>query len=90
MTEVTINVETPEQATLIVMLLQVLGNAKNKHPTWPDCPVKQAAIVAEEAGELIREANHIDEGKGDYLLLKAEALQTAATAFRLLEVNYGK
>lgn len=58
--------------------------AAHKHPVWSKDPVKRAAIISEEAGEVIREALHIDEGHGDIKLLEKELIQTAATCMRML------
>lgn len=85
MTELKLQLDSPEMATIIIQVMEELRRAEDNHPVWPTCPVKCAAIVAEEAGELIREANLIDEGKGKYENLKTEAVQTAATALRLLK-----
>lgn len=63
-----------------------MANARAAHPRWPKDPVKRAAIVMEEAGEVIREANHIDEGNGDIADLRAELLQLAGTCIRFLKL----
>ena len=76
----------PEVATAIILILQEFRNATKKHPVWPKCNIKRAALVAEEAGELIREANQLDEDKGSLLHLKMEAIQTASTALRMVTV----
>lgn len=74
---------------IIAMILAELTAARRKHPHFPNDVVYGAAIVAEEAGELIRAAN-------DYRLLDAgseamlrEAAQTAVTAIRFLEMMIG-
>ncbi|MBB2148801.1 hypothetical protein [Pedobacter gandavensis] len=79
-----IKVETPEQAAHIIMVMDEMSNAIFNHPVWPKCNVKRAAIVSEESGELIREANLLDEGKGSLAGLKTECIQTAAMCFRML------
>lgn len=63
-----------------------LKRAKKLHPKFPDTLVKMTAIMAEEAGEAIKEANLIeDEGKGSLENYKAEVTQCAAMCFRILE-----
>lgn len=84
MTELKIKTESPEAAVIIIEILSEVNRAENKYPTWPECNVKRAAIVMEEAGELIREANLLDEGKGSVSNLRTEAIQTAAMCVRLL------
>lgn len=86
MVQVKIQTETPELATTIIQMLMEMERAEIKHPVWPDSPVERAAIVMEEAGEVIREANHIREGAGDLLLLKSELIQTAGTCLRMLKI----
>jgi len=72
-------------AGAVVMVLAEMQRAIHKHPEWPVDNVKRAAIVAEESGELIREANLLDEGKGSLSVLKNECIQTAAMCFRMLD-----
>jgi hypothetical protein len=58
--------------------------AQMKHPKWPECPIKQIAIVTEEAGELTRAGNQLDEGKGTFDEIRTEAIHTAAVTIRFL------
>lgn len=71
---------------IIDQIVEEMNTAATQHPVWPTDPVKRAAIVAEEAGEVIREANHIEEGHGDLALLKKELIQTAGTCLRMLHI----
>jgi NTP pyrophosphatase (non-canonical NTP hydrolase) len=70
-------------------ILKELKRAKKKHPNWPDHIVARAAIVGEEAGELIRASLNYKYEKSnaeDQLKeMQKEAVQTAATAIRFLE-----
>jgi hypothetical protein len=60
--------------------------AEDIHPTWPDDVIHGAAIVCEESGELIRAAvQHRYEG-GNLDDVITEAVHTAATACRLVDV----
>lgn len=89
MTVLKVNVKDPEFAATIVMVLQEMRAAQAKHPNWPTDNVKRAAIVMEEAGELICEANHLDEGKGSLKDLKAECIQLVAVGLRMLDAING-
>jgi len=82
-TSLQITTESPEEATLLIEILAELRSAKKQYPIWPKDPVKRAAIVMEEAGEVVREANHIDEGKGNPKALRMELIQTAAMCIRM-------
>jgi len=61
-----------------------LKSAEEKHPGWPVDPIHAAAIVAEEAGELIQASiDYVyDNGTEEQLVL--EATQTAAMGIRFL------
>lgn len=72
------------------MMIYEMNQAAAKHPVWPDSPVERAAIVAEEAGEVIREANHIREGHGNVYALQYELIQLAGTCFRMLHLMHKK
>lgn len=85
MTDLKITTDSPETVAIIISILMEVECAEKKHPVWPSCYVKQIAIVAEEAGELVRAGNQLDEGKGTFLEIKEEAIQVAATAIRLLK-----
>jgi hypothetical protein len=73
-----------DQSTYLILILEEYNRSNVLHPEWPECNIKRSAIVCEESGELIREANRIDEGKGSLQNLKTEAIQTAAMAFKML------
>lgn len=67
-----------------------LRKARKQWPDWPEDAVHAAAIVAEEAGELVQAANRIREtGRGSVDDLATEAIQTAATAIRFLVEGNG-
>ena len=65
-------------------IVDELGRARSKFPTWPDDPLHAAAVVNEEAGELTRAVlKWVYEG-GNAEDVKREAVQTAAMAVRFL------
>lgn len=84
MTEFKILTKTPEAASILMQIMMEVDRATVKHPVWPECHVKQIAFVAEEAGELVRAGNQVDEGAATFTDVKTEAIHTAATAIRLL------
>lgn len=64
-----------------------LRYAISTYPGWPDDIVHAAAIVAEEAGELLQVANNVrwqHKDGGSVAKLRKEAIQTAAMAVRFL------
>jgi hypothetical protein len=60
--------------------------AARKHPVWPTDPIHAAAIIAEEVGELQREALLLayEPANGNPDRLREEALDLAAVALRFL------
>jgi hypothetical protein len=74
---------TDKQA--IELILAELAAAREKHPRWPTDAVHQAAIVAEESGELVRATLrwHYEEGV-EWGEAMREARHTAATCVRLM------
>jgi NTP pyrophosphatase (non-canonical NTP hydrolase) len=82
------NLNDPLLDNILKNVVSEMNRAAKKHPDWPTCPVKRAAIVAEEAGEVIREANHIEEGHGDLQLLAKELEETAGTCLRMLLIMH--
>lgn len=65
-----------------------MEDAQRVWPVWPRDVIHQAAIVGEEAGELLQAAVSLRYGQGDAGAVRDEAIQTAAMALRLL-VNFG-
>lgn len=58
--------------------------AEKKHPGWPSDAVHAAAIVGEEAGELLQAALQWHYEGGNLASMRKEAVQTAAMAVRFL------
>lgn len=73
---------TPEKA--MDLILDELDRAERIHPIWPLDVVHGAAILAEEAGEVIKAALDDYYGRGAPKNLQEEVIQTAAMAFRFL------
>lgn len=63
---------------------QELLRARKLHPFWPEDSIHQAAIVQEEAGELIRAALQHELDGAAKEPMETEAIQTAAMALRFL------
>lgn len=75
---------------VIELIMHELVAAEKKHPGWPDDNIHRAAILAEEAGECVKEAinyeygnNPLDRDRAYHAMIK-EAAQTGAMAIRLL------
>jgi hypothetical protein len=68
----------------VELVLAELARARKKHPKWPADKIHQAAIVAEEAGELVQAALDARYSGGSQSTIDTEAMHTAATAIRLL------
>jgi len=85
---------------LVAAIANKLNEAEQKHPVWPKDLVRQAAIVGEEVGELLKAALDRTEYQEKHLFnlcgcqaekvakmedeINEEALQTAAMAVRFL------
>ena len=67
------------------MLTNELLRARKKHSHWPVDTVHRAAILADQAGGILREALPALEGKADNRQLEAEVLHTAVVCIRWLE-----
>lgn len=74
----------PEIMELFGDMIFEMNVGADKHPVWPTDPIHRASIVLEEAGEVIRAANHIREGIGTAKELRQELLETAGTIYRML------
>lgn len=58
--------------------------AEQLHPGWPEDIVHAAAILAEEAGEVVKAALQSYYAEAFASDIRTEAIQTAAMCFRLL------
>ena len=67
------------------LIFAELKKAEDKFPGWPDDPVHGAAILAEEAGELVKASLDFYYGRYDEIdLMEKEAAQVGAMAIRFL------
>ena len=66
-------------------LNEEMERAKAKFPWWPEDQIHAAAIVAEEAGELLKAALQNKYENGSIENVQKEAIHTATTAIRFLE-----
>ncbi len=71
--------------SVLVQIFSEVERAEKLHPDWPTNPIHQAAIVTEEAGELLQASLNYDEHKGSKRTLITEAVHTAAAAIRFLK-----
>lgn len=65
-------------------ILKELRLAEEKHPCWPDDIVHAAAILAEETGEVVKDALDVHYVGKSIENLKIELAQVGAMAIRML------
>jgi NTP pyrophosphatase (non-canonical NTP hydrolase) len=75
-------VSTVEQA--IAEICEELTRAEAKHPSWPEDVIHGAAILAEEAGEVIQAAIDVHYYGRSLHELRRELVQVGAMAVRNL------
>lgn len=68
----------------LINIINEYSSACVKHPNWPKDKIHQAAIIAEEAGELIRASLKYEYENDVDSELEVEAIQTGAMALRFL------
>lgn len=68
----------------IAQVKEELKKAEKKHPAWPSDAVHAAAILGEEAGELIKAAIDYHYHGGSLENVRIEAAQVGAMAIRVL------
>ena len=69
----------------LAQIFPEVERAEKLHPDWPTNPIHQAAIVTEEAGELLQASLNHNEHKGSKKAMITEAIHTAATVIRFLK-----
>ena len=73
---------TMEYRKVLDLIAEELGKAEEKFPGFPEDPIHAAAVVMEEAGELVRASLQETYAYGNNM--QEEAIQTAAMAIRFL------
>lgn len=68
----------------LLLFAREAKEARKKHPSFGKDIVLSAAIVCEEAGELVRAALQVKYEKGRYYDMHKEAIQVGATALRFV------
>lgn|SRR5690606_37540984 len=72
------------EVNAVGLILNELWSAKTAWPSWPKDQVHAAAVLNEEAGELVKAVNdHIYKG-GPFQKARDEAMQTGAMAIRFI------
>ena len=74
----------------IKLIKTELKRAKKIHPVFPDDIVHQAAIVSEEAGEMVQAALNYYYHTGSIECIEHELIQTGAMVLRMLQKLKGK
>ena len=69
----------------LAQIFPEVERAEKLHPDWPTNPIHQAAIVTEEAGELLQASLNHNEHKGSKKAMFTEAIHTAASVIRFLK-----
>lgn len=75
---------THDEVVAVGLVLNELIASKRAWPEWPSDLVYGAAVVAEEAGELVQAALNAHYKGANPELSKSEAEQTAVTAIRFI------
>lgn len=73
------------QADIVGEILTELERAESIHPVWPADPIHAAAIMMEEAGEVVKAVNDAVEKGSDTEDCKTEAIHAAAMCIRFLK-----
>lgn len=68
----------------INLIVEELEEATEAWPDWPTDPVHAAAVIAEEAGELVQAALQFCYQEADREPMGLEAMQVGAMAIRFL------
>ena len=69
----------------LAQIFSEVERAEKLHPDWPTSSIHQAAIVTEEAGELLQASLNHNEHKGSKKAMITEAIHTAASVIRFLK-----
>lgn len=69
---------------IVDAIFDELGRAQRLHPVWPCDTIHQAAILSEEAGEVVKAANNYVYHGGDMQQIRNELVQVGAMVVRML------
>lgn len=71
---------------IVTLILQELGRAQDKFPTWPTDPIHALNVISEEYGELSKDVLQrvYEPEKTNKENLKTEAIQLAAMTLRFI------
>lgn len=78
-------VEDSPEVLLCQEILDELERAETIHPNWPTDPVHAGAILAEEAGEVVKAINNVVTKHKEDSDYRTEAVQCAAMCIRFLK-----
>lgn len=74
------------ESDLILAALDEVDRARQMYPEWPSDIVHATAIIVEESGEVLKEANNLRWNQGgDIAALRKELIQTVAMCMRFAE-----
>lgn len=76
--------ESNESIEALALILSELAQARAKHPQWPVDVIHAAAILAEEAGEVVKAALDMTYDGGSVEDVRTELAQTGAMCLRML------
>lgn len=79
-------ISPPIQRSVLTAIIDELGRAVRKFPTWPSDPLHAVAVLGEEFGELTKAAlqHTYEPHKASRDDVRTEAIQTAAMALRFV------
>lgn len=81
----TVQMSDDDEFEIVKEILREVLRAEKLHPKWPSDPVHAGAVLAEEAGEVVKAINNVvtkHNGESDYA---TEAIQCAAMCVRFLK-----
>lgn len=76
--------ESNESIEALALILSELAQARAKHPQWPVDVIHAAAILAEEAGEVVKAALDMTYDGVSVEEVRTELAQTGAMCIRML------
>lgn len=83
--KVMVSIHHSNAVSLCQEILDELERSENIHPNWPTDPVHAGAILAEEAGEVVKAINNVVTKHKEDSDYRTEAVQCAAMCIRFLK-----